>query len=213
MILEEKVCTSCLRRLPLSEFYKNAKTKDGRYWRCKRCHLDGRLSQVKPKPKAAPEGYRWCRKCDGVKAVKRFRPDDYICQPCRRVEERLREPPTTEEKQEFNRRRYARTRSTALERAKRAARALRAEVLEHYGGICSCCGENDSRFLCLDHTNRDGAAHRKAVGGKGGTRFYYWVKKNGFPDDLRLLCYNCNMGREQNNGICPHEEGRLKLVV
>src|SRR3990170_1408240 len=25
------------------------------------------------------------------------------------------------------------------------------EVIEHYGGKCSCCGENRIEFLCLDH--------------------------------------------------------------
>ena len=28
--------------------------------------------------------------------------------------------------------------------------ALKQEVMNHYGGFCQCCGENDLVFLCID---------------------------------------------------------------
>ena len=87
---------------------------------------------------------------------------------------------------------------------------LKLEIIAHYGGKCSCPGCNESiiEFLSLDHINNDGAEERQRIG-VSGSGFYNWVKKNKFPDNLRLLCHNCNLGREINGGICPHEEERL----
>ena len=33
----EKRCTKCRKMLPLTDFYKSARSKDGRRWRCKKC--------------------------------------------------------------------------------------------------------------------------------------------------------------------------------
>lgn len=90
---------------------------------------------------------------------------------------------------------------------------IKADVFAHYGGICECCGETNLILLTLDHKNDDGNEHRKALGGSGGAWFYRWVRKNGFPDFLRILCFNCNIGRYRNGGACPHEEERLKLAA
>jgi hypothetical protein len=87
------------------------------------------------------------------------------------------------------------------------------EVFAHYGTGCECCGETDLRLLTLDHINQDGNAHRKTLSRKGGIDFYVWVRANEFPNVLRILCWNCNIGRYHNGGICPHEETRLKLVA
>ena len=77
-------------------------------------------------------------------------------------------------------------------------------IIEHYGDKCICCGEANRGFLTLDHVNNDGAELRKQHG-NSGLSFYRWVIKNGFPDFLQVLCYNCNFGRQRNGGICPHE--------
>lgn len=75
---------------------------------------------------------------------------------------------------------------------------------DHYGYVCTCCCiEYDIRFLTLDHVNNDGAAHRKAINKKS---IYYWAIKNDFPDSLQTHCWNCNCGKENNGGICPHQE-------
>lgn len=80
----------------------------------------------------------------------------------------------------------------------------RAVVLKEYGGACSCCGESIAAFLNVDHTNDDGAEHRKTVGTEAINR---WLILNGFPKEgFRLLCFNCNCGRYFNQGICPHKE-------
>ena len=79
----------------------------------------------------------------------------------------------------------------------------RKTVLSHYGGKCVCCGETEPLFLTIDHINNDGAKHRKKT---KGIQFYPWIIRNGFPEDLQILCWNCNMGKYHNGGICPHVE-------
>ena len=83
-------------------------------------------------------------------------------------------------------------------------------IITHYGGHCKCCGESRPEFLTLDHINNDGASHRKILRSQGISshrRFYKWVIDSGFPDTLRLLCFNCNCA-SGFFGYCPHEKER-----
>lgn len=77
----------------------------------------------------------------------------------------------------------------------------RSIVYAHYGDSCTCCGENKFEFLSIDHINGGGSKHRKELGGYVP---HTWIIKNNFPDNLRLLCMNCNcsLGRY---GYCPHD--------
>lgn len=84
-------------------------------------------------------------------------------------------------------------------------RAARGTVLDHYGRACACCGETTEAFLAIDHKNNDGAKHRKKLKA-AGSGFYRWVIRTGFPDYLQTLCYNCNIGKHRNGGVCPHEQ-------
>lgn len=119
--------------------------------------------------------------------------------------------PTSEESRREKERLAARQRGGVYRRA------LRLEVLREYGGRCACCGEEEEAFLCVDHVNNDGAAHRRSLGqGKksgAGWRVYLWLKQEGFPrEGYRLLCHNCNAAR-QIKGVCPHESVGLKSLV
>ncbi|MFA5706889.1 MAG: HNH endonuclease [Candidatus Neomarinimicrobiota bacterium] len=78
----------------------------------------------------------------------------------------------------------------------------RKRVLAAYGGKCACCGETEWKFLSLDHVDNDGAEHRRKI---GQSRIYEWAEDNGYPDNLQLLCYNCNMAKAFY-GKCPHQE-------
>jgi replicative superfamily II helicase len=80
----------------------------------------------------------------------------------------------------------------------------RDRILDHYGRKCACCGEQNGKFLSVDHMNGNGAKHRKTIG--GGSRLYSWIIRNNYPDGFQLLCYNCNLGKAFNRGICPHVE-------
>ena len=92
---------------------------------------------------------------------------------------------------------------------------LRAEVLAAYGGpdlkcVCECgCSERCTVMLDLDHVNNDAQDHYREAGGRG-SKFFKWLRKNGFPMNrpLRVLCCNCNVGRQRNAGICP----RIRIV-
>lgn len=80
----------------------------------------------------------------------------------------------------------------------------RAAVILKYspGGVCQCCGESDRRLLTIDHVNNDGAEHRKTV---SSAHLVGWLRKNNFPEGFQVLCFNCNMGKSANGGVCPHE--------
>lgn len=98
---------------------------------------------------------------------------------------------------------YARNIDYYEKRNKKYAKELRDEILAHYGGKCVCCGETRPEFLAIDHINNDGGKQRKIAGG-GGFTFQVWVKKNNYPDDLQILCHNCNLAKGFY-GYCPHE--------
>jgi len=87
-------------------------------------------------------------------------------------------------------------------------KALRQAVLAAYGSCCACCGETRQEFLSVDHTNGDGAKHRKELKSRAMAHLYRYLRDQGFPKDrFRLLCYNCNMSRG-HYGYCPHEHER-----
>lgn len=93
-------------------------------------------------------------------------------------------------------------------------RRLRLEMIEAYGGSCSCCGENELAFLSLEHLNGDGKAHRLQFGERGNSDGVVRdLKRRGWPrDGYTILCFNCNMGKAVNGGVCPHQVTFLRLI-
>jgi hypothetical protein len=84
-------------------------------------------------------------------------------------------------------------------------RALRREVLGAYGGpvpACNCCGETTEEFLSFDHVEGGGAKHREETG--RGFAFLRWLRKNGYPPVVQILCHNCNLAKGFY-GYCPHK--------
>lgn len=81
---------------------------------------------------------------------------------------------------------------------------IKHEVIHKYGGYCACCGEQQLLFLTIDHTNNDGYAERKEQGNNSKS-FYLKLKREPIRNDLQVLCWNCNFGKVQNNGQCPHQ--------
>jgi len=89
------------------------------------------------------------------------------------------------------------------ERAKRRHDDFRRKVFERYGGAkCACCGETIFVFLTIDHTNNDGAKHRKEVG-RAAYNICRWLHRNGYPPGFQVLCMNCNWAKRF--GPCPHQ--------
>ena len=93
----------------------------------------------------------------------------------------------------------ARNRGRQYRNAARSREKLLREVLEHYGSACACCGEDNPRFLTVDHC--DGTTEPKLT----GHRLRAWMRQHGFPPGFQILCWNCNCGRAFNGGVCPHE--------
>lgn len=97
---------------------------------------------------------------------------------------------------------------------KEKRRALKQTVLDAYGNQCACCDEAAYEFLTIDHVNGDGAVDRKALGiGEGGRShiLYAHIIAAGFPEDYRILCFNCNSARGFY-GYCPHRPDDLMGV-
>ena len=92
---------------------------------------------------------------------------------------------------------------------------IKMKTFEMYGGaICHCCGEQELLFLTLDHINEDGAKHRKEMlpnpttsrYNTSGLKTYMWLKRHNYPPGFQVLCRNCNWGKHQNGGTCPHKK-------
>jgi len=87
---------------------------------------------------------------------------------------------------------------------------LKLEMIEAYGGKCTCCGESNYKFLALDHVNNDGNIHRKKLAAERGIKkvrcdtIWREARRNNFPDSYTILCMNCNYAKSAY-GICPHK--------
>jgi hypothetical protein len=129
--------------------------------------------------------YTYCRPCVNRKQTERRRANpDYWKSYRERPGVRAR---AAERMREWTRRNPAKARLNRLLVQDR----LRADILRAYGAKCSCCAEGRPQFLSIDHVNKDGAAHRRAI----KTNLHSWLRANGFPKHgFRLLCFNCNLG-------------------
>jgi 5-methylcytosine-specific restriction endonuclease McrA len=89
---------------------------------------------------------------------------------------------------------------------------LRSEVIKEYGGHCTCCGKDNSKYLQLDHINNDGKEHRLELSGaqKGG--MYAWAKRNNFPAILQLLCADCHQAKTSHGGCTIWDHPPYNIV-
>lgn len=94
------------------------------------------------------------------------------------------------------------------DKSARLTAELRKQVFAAYGGtVCACCGETEPLFLTIDHVDNNGAEMRRdGTHSRGGTAFYQWLRKSGFPAGFQVLCMNCNLGKHRNGGKCPHHD-------
>lgn len=84
--------------------------------------------------------------------------------------------------------------------------SLKLKAFEMYGGCkCNCCGIDTIAFLTIDHVNNDGNIHRREDK-QAKNNMYRWLAKNNYPEGFQVLCWNCNMGKQINGGVCPHNE-------
>jgi hypothetical protein len=101
--------------------------------------------------------------------------------------------------------------SLVKQSSKKRGMEIKLQVLTHYSNgrpKCACCGEMILKFLTIDHINNDGQEERKRLKLNGGMKFYRWLIKNNYPESYQVLCMNCNWGKSQNNGVCPHKDDK-----
>lgn len=218
---ETRTCKQCGESKPLSEFnHENRKRSVGapHLWHDKKCR-DCRSKQLSaPRYNLPTPPEKTCVKCErtfptmeGFPPYQKH-PNGHIyyrshCNECwtlyRAIYHGKYRAANRDKLNRMERASYEKHKENIKKSAKRYYEKLRNQVFEHYGNRCSCCGETESVFLTIDHVNDDGSQHRKQRG--MGTILYRWVIANGFPDTVRILCYNCNAGRFRNGGICPHD--------
>jgi hypothetical protein len=90
----------------------------------------------------------------------------------------------------------------------------RIEALERYGGLkCACCGEEEFSFPSPDHIiDGKGSPHRTLLFGSkfiAGHHMCLKLRLLGFPEGFQVLCMNCQVGRRDNGGVCPHQRAAL----
>lgn len=84
---------------------------------------------------------------------------------------------------------------------------VKQATINKYGGKCKCCEESELYFLTIDHINNNGGMERKSYYDNNhgsAMSFYLELLRNDIRNDLQVLCFNCNMGKNINGGICPH---------
>lgn len=79
---------------------------------------------------------------------------------------------------------------------------LRLEAIKRYGGVCTCCGEKQIEFLCIDHVEGGGNKHRKTMTTKS---IGEWLYANNYPKGFQVLCFNCNSAKSAYKK-CPHQK-------
>ena len=100
--------------------------------------------------------------------------------------------------QERNAACYQIHREAYREQCRQRAAKMRLQVFQHYSSEipkCAWCGEDDLVVLCIDHIDGGGNKQRKMNG--SGNQFYYWLRKEGYPKGLQVLCHNCNVRKQR----------------
>ena len=82
---------------------------------------------------------------------------------------------------------------------------VKAEVFAAYGDRCVCWGEDEPKFLTIDHVNNDGGKERREQRGFSGINLMRKLRTIKFPAMYQLLCWNCNLGKHIYK-VCPHQE-------
>jgi hypothetical protein len=185
---------------------------------CKDCHAE--LTDANWSPSSQREHRYICRGCAVVRATKhatanrsakrRYQAAYYRERKAAfKAKAKAYQKAHPEKAREWNRASYLRHKKSRDAKTREWSKAkrvvLRRELLEAYGHACACCGEARAEFLALDHTNGDGAIHRRELSHEAICK---WLKRHKWPKDrFRLLCHNCNSARGFY-GYCPHERER-----
>lgn len=214
----DTTCKRCLKTFPIDEFRIGKQGKPITF--CAKCSETTVRAQRKLlagmrelNKLTVSTGSKSCVRCRATKTLDEFKDGrGYVrrlCTPCREYaagHRAKRKTSWTDVENGIDRLRYL-----------KAQRALRAEVVAAYGGICRCCGEDIPEFLAVDHIEGNGREHRRqlkreAESGEHKTAaLYNWLRSRGYPEGFQVLCHNCNVAKGLY-GTCPHRKNPLLLV-
>lgn len=83
---------------------------------------------------------------------------------------------------------------------------VKYEGIQAYGAKCVCCGEDEYKFLTIEHINGRDKNVKRFTGKKEWAR----LKSLGWPtEDITILCFNCNCAKGAH-GMCPHREEKYR---
>ncbi len=131
------------------------------------------------------------------------------CKLCSKEKQREWKDKNREHVRQQNREWHRDNRDRSLAKKAEYREELRRQVFTHYCGgtpACQCCGETILTFLSIDHIDGGGHQHRQEIERTGGTEFFFWLRREGYPEGYQVLCRNCNWGKHANGGVCPHQE-------
>lgn len=202
------LCESCAEKLRIASNRRTAKRL--RSGLCIRCGLESKIGSLCSSCLVAVRNHRKNRVSRGKCAYcKRDRiKGKTICRYCIRTRKRDRaikikaglcSSPGCQQR--------ARSGMTSCARCSQCTASITAGlkrlVLDHYGAKCACkcgCTSTNPRHLTIDHINNDGAHQRRIGRYNGGNANYRTIIKRGFPDDLQILCWNCNCAKQFYGG-------------
>lgn len=202
-----KTCEICNKEKPISEFRKKSSNHGGYDHRCRLCRNDYLETRKRRIAGVTQDlSFKLCLLCKSYKKIEEFYVNttsidgrQAYCTECnKKYYENFRANPDNVIREK--------------KRAQESHRRLKIDVFVHYGNKCECCGEENMKFLTIDHIDGAGSEHRRSLGLKSrdksgaGAAFYRWLRKNKYPEGYRVLCYNCNCGRQSNGGVCPHKD-------
>ncbi len=209
-MLKNKKCHKCKKTKNIKHFYKNNKNKDNLHTWCDLC-----ISLNKKETRVNRINKKICINCKNP--VK----NTILCQTCKHKKSVLSKSYYNHKKHNnlctscsknkpIRGKNKCNVCTNKINKKQRVQREqLKIEVINHYSkGLnkCNCCSANNFKFLTIGHINNDGAKEGREIEYSFGSSFYRWLKKNKYPKGYQVLCWNCNCGRAQNGGICPHKE-------
>lgn len=164
---------------------------------CKKCGIDKQPNAFYSDKQKTDGKTSYCKSCiNEVQAKSRDNPQ-YIYRFNEYQKEWQRSYRKTAKHKEW--------RARALEIQSKKAKELKQKIVLHYGGSCACCGISEICFLSIDHINNDGYKEKGTRKNRvSGYLLYKKIIKENYPDTLQILCFNCNLAKQHNRGVCPH---------
>jgi len=138
-----KMCCTCRKEKPSSDFYKSKNTTDGLGLRCKECRSQLKVNKNEPKPKIETPESKICPECDEEKLSLKYwknptRKDglDSVCIDCRKKQEQkiIDAPKIVSEMKKCSTCKETKKTTTDFFRRKKS--------FDGYNGVCKVCTNN-----------------------------------------------------------------------